>query len=95
MQEILQAEKEDNDGNLPHAQIAPRKPAGSQAKRNKGKQQASSTRDTNHEDEGDNTFMPTLEDCSDDDSNSDDDEPKIVTNAEVCIILQFALSPCC
>ena len=88
MQQILQAEKEDNEGN----QIAPRKQVRSRrAKRKKGRQQAPSARDTDREDEGDDAFMPTLEDCSDDESESDDDEPKIVTNAEVCIILQLAV----
>ena len=92
MQQILQAEKEDNDGNRPCTQIVPRMPVRSrQAKKNKGKQQVSSTQDTDHEDEGDDTFMPTLEDRSDDKSDSDDDEPEIITNAEVCIILQFAV----
>lgn len=88
MQQILQAEKEDNEGN----QIAPRKQVRSQrAKRKKGWQQAPSTWDTDRKDEGDDAFMPTLEDCSDDESESDDDEPKIVTNVKVCILLQLTV----
>jgi len=86
MQQILQAEKEDNEGN----QIAPRKPVRSRRARKKGRQQAPSTRDTDRKDESDDAFTPTLEDCSDDESELDDDEPEIVTNVEVCV-LQLAV----
>lgn len=94
MQQILRAEKEDDEGNLRRTQIAPTKPKSSRRPRqNKGKEPPLSTADTEREDEGDDAFTPTLEDHSEDELGSDDDEPEIITNAEVYLIL--LLSCCC